>query len=307
MSIGQTRNRESGMVLVVVLWTVASMALLVSAFNSSVRGSASVLASEIASAQRQAALSAGLEIAVARLLAEDEAEPWRPNGDEHSIRFGVHRLTVSIRDANGLIDINKADGELLLGLLNQFAESKREAEQIRDRILDWRDPDDKARFRGAEDIQYQSAGLPRGAGDTNFVDVTQLRDVLEIPPALFRRILPFLTVHSSDGRVNPEAAPREVLASVPGFLHAGFEPADRRDQDKTEQGFSRPSAVTGTSKWISREAGRALIIRVAAQGNGATGPILQSTIMLAADKEAPYRVLSWGMVGVSHGPLGGPS
>lgn len=288
------------MVLVIVLWTVASMALLVSAFNSSVRGNASVLASELTNAKRQAVLSAGIEIAVARLMTEDQEEAWFPNGDEHQVQIGAQRLLVSIRDANGLIDINKADGEILLGLLTQFAGSKREAEQTRDRILDWRDLDDKASFWGAEDLQYEIAGLPRGAGDTNFIDVTQLSDVLAMPQALFRSILPFLTVHSSNGRINPETAPREVMASLPEFSNSGFEPKSRAAQEKTEQRPPGPGAVTEAGKWIALEAGRALLIRAVLQADGATDMGLQAIIMVAADDDAPYRILSWGMVKVSH-------
>lgn len=296
MNAGQANNRESGMVLVVVLWTVASMALLISAFNSSVNGNISVLASELTTAKRQAALSACIEIAVTHLLTEDQEEAWLPNGDEHRIQIGTQRLMVSIRDTNGLIDINKVDGEILLGLLTQFAGSKREAEQTRDRILDWRDPDDKVSFRGAEDLQYERAGLPRGAGDTNFIDVTQLSDVLEMPLALFRDILPFLTVHSSEGRINQKAAPREVLASLQGISNIGSEPKNRASQDKTEQRSSGPSAVAGAGKRNTLESGRALLIRVVLQSNNATNIGLQAIIMVAADEDAPYRVLYWGMV-----------
>jgi general secretion pathway protein K len=243
-------------------------------------------------------LSAGIEIAVAKLLVEDKEQAWLPNGDAHSITVGSKRLVVSIRDVNGLIDINKAKGEVILGLLTQFSDSQFEAEQIRDRILDWRDQDKKTGFRGAEDFQYERAGLPMGAGDANFIDVTQLTDVLDMPPALFRKILPFLTVHSSDGRIKPDAAPPEVLASIPAFSDAGSGSGGPEFQDRTELSSTEPGSASGTGKWITKETGAAFIIHVAEQANNANSVGLRAIIMVAADENAPYRVLFWGMVNV---------
>ena len=67
----RSRNEQAqrGMALVVVLWTMASLTLLVSAFNAVVRSNVSVISSELGRTKERLALESALEVVVSRLLA----------------------------------------------------------------------------------------------------------------------------------------------------------------------------------------------------------------------------------------------
>ena len=52
---------------------------------------------------------------------------------------------------------------------------------------------------------------------SRIADVTELRRMDGMTPALYRQIAPHLTVYSRDGRINPFHASRAVLLAVPGL------------------------------------------------------------------------------------------
>ncbi len=101
-----------------------------------------------------------------------------------------------------------------MGLLRQFAGSEAKAGRLRDRILQAR-----GRRREERGAARRSATLNDGGGQASaaagdmpaFVDVAQLRGIEGMTPELYAAIAPFLTVYSGDGRINPRAAPDEVL------------------------------------------------------------------------------------------------
>lgn len=304
-------SNESGVVLVVVLWVVASMALLVSAFNATVRSSATVITSERISAERRAVLEGGLEMVVAQLLADEDAREWPRDGTPRTIQLGARRLRAHVQNASGLVDLNQSDETLLLGLIEEVSSSSSDAAMIRDRILDWRDDDSRRRFRGAEDFNYERAGRDRGAGDTDFVHVSQLRDVLGVSTALYQRLAPFVTVFNSDGRINPQIAPKRVLMAIPGVSPAEASRAVEQRIEKSGDTLNANSASetgiaddddvrrasTGfaqNNQLLTRDSSSATIVRVDLL-NSAGKPTLtlEATVLLGADDDAPYRVLSW--------------
>lgn len=149
---------QRGMALLVVLWIVASAALLVSAFNTIARSGASFVASEVQLSKTEALLEAGVEIAASQLLGEKEQRGWQADGRPHVVTYDGVDLVISVRDPNGLVDLNQADGELLLGLLRTQGASESEATRIRDAVL-------RARGEKAEDVGKKSpkAGTPNAA------------------------------------------------------------------------------------------------------------------------------------------------
>jgi len=301
---------ERGIILVVVLWTIASLALLVFAFNSSVRSGVEVLASEIGEARDRSVLEAGLEVAAAHLITSDEKARWKTDATPYRVTFGGRALAITIQDTANFIDLNKADDALLLGLLNQFVASGARAEQLRDRILDWRDKDHVAKFRGAEDDQYEMSRKRYGAGDRDFQDVSQLKDVLGFDTATYRKVAPFLTVYGMSGRIKEKGAAPEVLRAMPlahnAFLGvagaaaatpgdggaaagAGAQTGSRKAGDAG--GTAQPAKAARGAKGAARQA---YIVRVGLLGGDARpGATLEAAILPAADEQAPYRVLSW--------------
>ena len=291
-------TRQTGVALVIVLWLVAAFAMLVSAFNASVRTSAGVATSGLIAAKRHAALTAGVEFAAAELLANNQKQSWRRGEAVRQLSIGDLRLRIRIRDPNGRIDLNKAHGKLLYGLVRQFTSSDTDAERIRDRILDWRDEDSKRRPEGAEDFEYERDRQAQGAGDTPFTHKSQLRDVLGLSPELYREIAPFVTTHARNGSINPLTAPETVLKAIPSDEDDMTKPPKATVARASEATASppqdeEPQTEADPEHWLEAEMGPAYTIMIELEGPR-PGAVMttQTTILLKADDKAPFRILS---------------
>ncbi len=78
------------------------------------------------------------------------------------------RCLLTRRPAGRAVDANTADTMLLLAALRDMAGGRGDA--LLDRLLDWRDDDDRPRPRGAERAQYRAAGAPGPANDWFWTD-----------------------------------------------------------------------------------------------------------------------------------------
>lgn len=286
------KSSQRGLVLVVVLWIVATLALLVAALNASVRTGTAVVGNEVNDARRLASIDAGIEIAAARLKFVEAGMAWRPDGRPHELEFAGARLVLTIFDAAGRIDLNKADIELLAGLLAKYTDDRAEAESMAARIVDWRDKDSERTTGGAEIDDYTKAGSQRMPADGPFISVTQLRHVLGMRHELYRHIAPLITVFGRSGRINPATAPRAVLLSLPGISAAEV------DQVMALRANDKPNLTEITRvlaparKWLNARPGPAYIIRVSIIGaNGRPVRSREVIVVFDIDKGAPYRVV----------------
>ncbi len=158
--------------------------------------------------------------------AEAFTETWRVDGTVYAWAFGGGEVRISIQDEGGKIDLNRAPDELLRGLflaatwtgpdgeilgLDQSA-----ADALVDAIRDFADADDLKRLNGAEDRDYEAAGLPWGAKDAAFTAVEELQQVLGMNAPLYEAVAPALTVHTGSQGIDAKSAPREVLMALPG-------------------------------------------------------------------------------------------
>src|SRR5262245_43131984 len=96
----QTRSKdgEEGFVLVVVLWIVTLLTLQISIFNLTIRDAGALAGNELAIARGEALASAGVELAAARLLEQDDALRWHADGSVRTVSYGGARLHVTITD-----------------------------------------------------------------------------------------------------------------------------------------------------------------------------------------------------------------
>jgi general secretion pathway protein K len=129
---------------------------------------------------------------------------------------GDTRAVPHVYDAGARIQINRASEADLRRFLSALAIDAGVADRLAQRIADWRDADDFRRARGAERDDYLRVGARRLPTDADFQRVDELRDVDGMTPELYARIAPFVTVLGT-GQVNVNAAPREVLMSLPGM------------------------------------------------------------------------------------------
>ena len=142
---------------------------------------------------------------------------WRTDGVARNFDFDRNRVRVVVQDELGRIDLNHADTGLLDGLLQSAGVAPQSASAMADKIQDWRDPGALKRVNGGKEQDYRLAGLAYGPRNGPFQSVEELALVMDMTPALFKRIEPALTVYSGRQFIDPQVAPREALMALPGM------------------------------------------------------------------------------------------
>jgi general secretion pathway protein K len=133
---------QRGMVLVIVLWIVALLAVMAGGFAYSMRVETRLATSAVERAQARALAEAGVAYAQAwQLDHEASRKIWPPNGDPHEWSFGGGRLRIQVTDANGLVNLNNADPKLLETLFAGVGLEGRDRDRLVQAILDWRESD----------------------------------------------------------------------------------------------------------------------------------------------------------------------
>lgn len=207
--------RARGVALLLVLWLLVLITGLVSAFSLTARVEGLQGQWLGRSVAARLAAEAGIELVAARMSEQDLARHWQADGRQNAFVFDGWRMRVRIQDEAGKVDINATGPDVITGLLVQLGADPTRAEQLAAAINDWHDDDSLLSAGiGAEDAQYASEGLPYGAKDRPFEVISELRLVLGMTPALYRKLEPYVTVYS--GRIRPDAAyaPAPVLRAM---------------------------------------------------------------------------------------------
>jgi len=190
-----------GFALVTVLWLVAGLGAIAAGALALARVGAGASRNRILLVRAGWARNACEEIVLARYAAEGRVARL----DSVDLGAGAW-CAADIEEAGTRLDLNRASPEALRSVLG---------DSLADPVLDWRDADDLARPIGAERDWYRERGrlVPRNAP---LAAVAELRLLRGFDSAAVQRLEPLLTV-SGDDHVDLNAAPREVLASLPGL------------------------------------------------------------------------------------------
>jgi general secretion pathway protein K len=176
----------------------------------------------------------GVEIAL-ELLARDEDfemdtfnEDWRKFG---SVPLAEGLVEEGVSFYGGMVDENSKININLLRNSQGEIDEKREAQMRRlframgvkeerlNPVLDWLDADDIERQDGAEGYFYQNLEEPYECPNGPFLTVGQvflvrgMREFERFGEKKTKKLMDFLTIHS-DGKININTAPKEVLESL---------------------------------------------------------------------------------------------
>lgn len=300
MSVGDKIERissplEKGITLVIVLWLITSFSLIVLTLNASVRSNATIVSNSLLSEKERFAMMAVFEHAVANLIAErDEAQSTLTDGRETVFTYKNYQLGVTIQDTNGLLDINKADEELIKSFLSHNLVNPKQVDRIADAILDWRDEDSKRRADGAEEFDYRRAKLGIVPANSPFIDKSQLLQIIGINDQVFRKLAPYITVFSHQNTINPITAHPNLLKALPRIKAENVDEAIAVRNRRSFDEFEVADLLTTADNWISIEEGPAFTITVKHVGKGAhTGTILIATVLLLENEVSPFSILRW--------------
>lgn len=212
-----SRTGQRGVALVIVLWLLVLLSVMALGFSRSMHSDVRTGLARLATLQAVQLAEAAIQRALFDLLTTEPGQHYRllQPGREEGFRLGNAELHYRIEDERGKVDLNKAPAELIAGLLHSLGVAPEQAGALTDAILDWRDPNDQRRLNGAEEAEYAAAGLAGLPPNRPFLSVQELQQVLGMDDGLYRRLLPYVTIHSFSKRINPLTAPREVLLALP--------------------------------------------------------------------------------------------
>lgn len=223
-----TRSRERrGFALLLVLSVLALVVAIAAEFHTTARADRRAATNARAATRARWGARAGLARALDMLdlayAVDVRGYALASHGDTllPPLDFAQPGMIVRVvvLDARARLNLNRAGAEELQRLVVATGLDESRAATIADAVLDWRDPDDFHRARGAEAPTYllhRPASRPKNAA---FDAVEELASVHGVSPQLFGRLAPLLTVHG-DGRINVNGAPVPVLRTVPGIDHA---------------------------------------------------------------------------------------
>lgn len=226
----RSAQRESGMVLVAVLWITAALVLLVSGLSGAARGDVRGV-SDFRAQVAAEALADGAILLAARDVAQQQVPGNTPLAGKYSLDGQVIELLAS--PASGWINLNRARAPLLTAMLVHLAGlASEDATALAAAIVDWRDIDQTPMPAGAEDDDYVRAGSAYRTRSGRFAAPEDLLQVLGMSYEVFDKIRDSVSVLGSDtGGVNPLAAPPEVLAVLAaGDWQLGERFAARRNE-----------------------------------------------------------------------------
>ena len=214
---------------------------------------------------------------------------WQADGAEHLFLFGGGEVRIVIEDEAGKADLNRAPDALLVELFVAAGAEDQRASDLVDAIVDFRDRDDLRRLNGAEDGDYERAGLPYGAKDAPFEAIEELQRVFGMTQALYRAVAPSITVHNRRRSRGPRA-----LLDAPALEDT--DPAEAVQQARRERA-NRPTVgapVAGAP--VPGASGRfPSAVTIRAQARAASGAVFvrEAIVSLAPNGSQPFRIEKW--------------
>ena len=261
---GRELGCEGGFALLVVLWSLALIALLVAQLTAAGRSETQIAANLRGNAVLQAAADGAVHEAMLRLWQGR----WAPDGRLHEFRAGAATVTVRVHDQARLVNPNTAPLDLIQLLLRSVGVENGKSVVLARAIVDWRSTGPQSLSGGLKLAQYQAAGLPYGPPNRPFDSLNELGLVAGMTPVVLARIRPFLSLYQE------------------GDAPEMFQPAADGEQ------------AAGADGWQFGASGRAMVVMITATAAGAQGGRSgrQAAIRLLAEpslNQAPFQILTW--------------
>jgi general secretion pathway protein K len=285
--------RQQGIALILVLWVAAIVTVIAGSFAYATRTDMNVLQNSVLRARAEAAADAAVHRAIYELYRPgSEKERWIANGVSHPLAWDGYTIQVSLLDESGKIDINTATPELLKGLFAASGVQAEETEKLVDAVQDWRDSDILRRVNGAEEPEYQAAGLKHKPANAPFQTIEELQLVLGMNPDLYRRIAGLITIYSRQPGVNLTIAPREVLAVLPGVTLEQVDAYVAEREAARAAGSPIPSFAAG-ARFGGAASSFGVSIRADVRNDTGGAFVREAVVRVLGEPKRPYTFLAW--------------
>jgi general secretion pathway protein K len=193
---------QRGFALLAVLWVVTAVTVLAGSVVTVAQLGSATTRNRVLLTRAGWAREACVEI----LLARYAQNPSVRRLDRVDFGRGTW-CAVSVDDPSAKLNMNLADRTALVSVLQTLVRRRSAVDSLADALLDWRDPDTVPRPFGEESAANRNGPL---------ADVAELHYVRGFSDSLVARLSGLLTTRGT-GAINVNAAPRVVLATLPGI------------------------------------------------------------------------------------------
>ena len=207
------RASERGFALLLVLWTMVLLALLASQVTGAGRAETKLAAALREGAQLQSAADAAVNETIWHML-DGGGDYWAPGAMVRVLNEAAGRVTVTVTDERGKLDVNQAPPALLQALFAVLGTDRTTAQNLANAIADWRSQQQSSTDTDTPlSASYRMQGRAWGPAGQEFQRLDELQLVLGITPELYQASLPYLTLALEQGPWTQYADP-PVLAAV---------------------------------------------------------------------------------------------
>ncbi|MBT5230814.1 MAG: hypothetical protein HOM11_11140 [Methylococcales bacterium] len=279
------KPKQQGIALIAVLWVVVMLSVIAGSFSLSMRTELQVSNNEVHQAKATGILRAALSRLKYELSKPPQSQSWTKDGSPIIWPFAGAAVIISLQDARGLVDLNQADKALLLKLFAAIQVEEEDGRKLADTIIDYRDNNKFSQLNGAEDSDYDSAGLPYRSKDALFEAEEEVRLVLGMSHEVYKKLLPFVTVHSDEKNIVPELAPEVLLKKL-----SGLDPA--RVDEILQQRIDRATGEAQATD-ASQQNGQAYHARFQVQFANKQTYTAEAVLEQGGFGVVPYHVVAW--------------
>ncbi|MEN6543833.1 hypothetical protein [Parvibaculum sp.] len=283
-------TRQDGVILIVVLLAVAALSVVVVLAMSSVHQGALLSRSSRSEFLTGRMARSAVEITAARLLTTAPAARWRADGSIRRIDFDGEAVSIRVTDATALLDVNRADIEIIRRVLLSLTDDRAEADAIARRIDEWRGMLVPTKESNSAAVGFNNTGTKNLNPEHPFRTVNQLAGLFADDMPLFERALPLLTIYGGgDGRLNPWISPPALLGAIPDISPLEV---DVLLKARNRDGWNDADAAAILKKyarWMSASMSGIYVVDMADR----TPMRRVATIILQDDMQKPFNILSW--------------
>lgn len=272
----QPRGGERGIALLLVIWTLALLSAIAVAVTADGRSSRRIAQNVEQAARDRALAEGGLHWGIAQLL-DGEAQRRLPlDGRVQTVELDDGRVQVAVEAETGKFDINISPPIVLQNLLLQAGATPTEARRVAVEADTYRKLN-----------RTEPGRLHRPA----FLETLDLRRVTSLDEALYRRILPFITVYSGTPRLDPAVSPRQVLMAVPGLSERGVDMLLLARQQTTN--VPAPQVYGAVSDYLGPS--RPVIFTIRSTVQTGTSPLVSGSaiVEISGRPNMPIRFHDW--------------
>ena len=303
---------QDGIALLLVLWVLTILMVIVMSFSYMTRTETYATLSFKEGIENKFLAEAGIERGIMELFYRnhykdqtveiDNLGVWKTDGSPYEGQIDAGSYTVKIVDESGKVDINTTSDVVLKNLFMNMGIRMEDADTITDSIMDWKDSDDLHRLHGAESDFYMSLPNPYKAKNARFDTIEELLLVKGMTPDILygtperTGIMLFLTVKANSNTININAAPKEVLAAIPGSSPEIADSIISYRQNKEIQDIQDVAGILGSNLTImipylsTEESGTFTIDAFGHKGAPQRRYAIRATVVIS-DTEETHRYL----------------